>query len=425
MRVLLADFLFFHFHEGSQGALEFSALLIGFLLGVLYVFDGWKRPLKVSAFKDSYRLAGLLFIVAGAGTTLIGDLRMFNRNTDPERWPVIACYVGGVFSGGAVALAVLVIGFSLWWLYCRLFNRSSDPDLAVMPGLLLVSNGVEATINKWEEAVATKRKEQGEAQSRFFRAYVDHLSKAFAATELSHDSGVSFLRDNPRAAIFNSRGDAILVVVLEAMVMAVQEYCRSLGRGTDARFYANFLRLVDAAPVRKDIRFSVGNPEHYKRALVLEAQNWDKHPLGFTLGVEEPGAEKSALPGAPTAVLLGKTVAVPDVAKGLGGGSGLTREFKAKVKEHLLGIETKSFFCFPVAGTVSNPRPRRVVLGAVVVECSEPGVLEVHSTDQPSLFDLVQPFRLVLAWAAENRPAVSPKALLSEASPVVDPKVPL
>jgi len=45
MRVLLADLLFFHFDEGSQGALEFGAFLVGLLLGVLFVFDGWKRPL--------------------------------------------------------------------------------------------------------------------------------------------------------------------------------------------------------------------------------------------------------------------------------------------------------------------------------------------------------------------------------------------
>ena len=98
-----------------------------------------------------------------------------------------------------------------------------------------------------------------------------------------------------------------------------------MGRGEQALFYANYMRLVDASSVSGQLRFPVGEPEHYRQALVLEAQTSEKHPLGFALGVEESGesAEANSLPGAPLAVLLDQTVVVGDVAKELAFGAGV------------------------------------------------------------------------------------------------------
>ena len=62
--------------------------------------------------------------------------------------------------------------------------------------------------------------------------------------------------------------------------------------------------------------------------------------------------------------------------------------------------------------TASNPRPHRVILGAAVVECSKAGVLAAHPEEHPSVEDLVQPFRLMLAWAQEVKPRVDPQARL-------------
>jgi hypothetical protein len=391
MRGMEMGFLFFD--NGSQGAIELSAALVGLLLGILYVFDGWRRPLKAGAFKDSYRLVSLMFIVAGAGTTMFGDLRMFSHNTDPERWPVFFCYIGGVLVGGACVMALLVCGFSLWWLYCKKFDHANFPDLPIFPGLMVVTDGVDATAEKWKVAVEAKSKatepQRNQARGRFLMKYVELVSKGFAITELYRGSGDA------------SRRTQTQVLILEAMSSVVELYCHSEGRGAYAKFYANYMHLRSAVDVdvRNQINFSVGDPDRYNRVLVLEAQTSDKHAIGFMLGVDSE--EANALPGASMVALTGESITVDNVEKDLKFGKGLSKELKTEIEEYLLRKEARSFFCFPVSGTASNPRPRRVIVGVSMVECSEPGILGHHPEDRPSLIDLVQPFRLMLAWTHE------------------------
>ena len=383
---------------GSKGAIEQTVFIIGLMLGILFGFDGWKSSLKVKFFKDTYRVVGLQFIAVGAGISFLGDLKTLNSGVDVDRWSTLFSYAFGVILGvGGVVVLVggSFLASSLWKLA---YDRENHPDLPPNAGIFYLQNGFEETRIAWAESVERKKQvaqsEMAAKLTAFHSRYVEGVGKALASTER--------LRGSPSENERRNTQEWILAWIVDIL----SRYCHLEGRGKEARFQANYMRLFNRAELpegfEERVQFAPADISSYNRFLRLEKQTGQTIPAGFIIPVEKdrtPSAENRSLPGAPKTVLTGEVVTFADIERDMKFGTGLKEPLKAKIKAHFENRGVKGLICLPV---LASSEENVIVLGVANVECTEADVLCRLSGDRLILTDLLLPFLGLLARTQET-----------------------
>jgi hypothetical protein len=367
----------------------FLVLLIGIVIGILYLHYAWKAPEKGVKMLESPKLKNLLWVLGGAFVTFAADFKAIDPNADKA----ILFYVYG-----GSALATFLLGWILCggWIaikttWIKLRSPAQYPGEPFHPVFDFLFHSYEHYQKQFKLGQEAQNKTTAdrykEWTDRFLPLYSGNLVLCLqtAQTRLTHGK-------------VHTAEISVMLSALCAVILSIYE---DKERDIHARFLRSFpngqtgtreFSSTEEEALKK-LRFARADSSKYEHFLTLEAANLDAKAEAITLPVESLGNSNRSLPGAPMAFATGEDQLDDDIDK-MKHSDGLDRETEKQVRDYFKkrGIHSLSSF------VLRSPFDQRA-FGVLTIESSHGHCLGETIERQKELRKLLRPFVSALEMA--------------------------
>lgn len=341
--------------------------LVGFALGIFYGFDGWRSSTEELELKDSPRVRNVLWVLGGAFSAIIGDIKAVDATA---KKPVLLLIYFAAFLVGAIGVVVIwgIVVFVDAAQSSRLHRAYSTGD-AVGDYFYF---GYRKYRNRKAETASKQR-------ANFVQDYLTQLtySVAAAGSRISSEQRTSVARN--------------LLRTISAIVLKYR------GDNSKGQIRVNLMVLSDCSDELKQKLQFAPSPQQVDRCLELVAYDNDEIQRKLVLPLPKSGDVGDALPGAPTA-LLGDTPVIIDNTHNIDYPRSIAPKAKEAMQAYLASKESrfKSFASLRVVGA-GEP------IAVVNIECSELHVFGADEGEKKEIVEYLFPFCSILGILLTER----------------------
>lgn len=318
--------------------------VLGAVVGVLFILDGWRGSAKPVNFLQQPRVRAFLYMFGGFVASAISSLTRAGAVLPGDRSRVIEMYLlWFVTVGGCTLLLVsLVLLLQMaFTAYGRRHALSRSADLPALPILDYVHYGYsqflarrDAELNRHDASEAARYRE-------YLETYSQGLAVAFQQ--------VNHLRKTREGS------SPVAVLILSAIKTVMEDFLEI------PKTNVNYMRAYAAGEcpetIRKRVRFAFGDHARYSHYLCLVEYAKQHGKEVFALPVESaqsPLARSGLLQGAPVAFQLNKPVYIRDTAR-IEYPKGIPAKMVAELKEYFRDKPFQSFLSIPILGAGGFP----------------------------------------------------------------------
>lgn len=362
---------------------EPALLLLGFLLGLFYGFDGWRGSAENLPFNQTPRVRNLLWVVGGAFSSFAASLFY----GDVSRPRVLLFYLIGFIVGGLGSVVGWGILILFKYSYIRFRHPEDYPPQPFSPVFDYFQYGYHFVKKDYAEGLKRLNEQNSKKRRELLPAYAEQVSLAVAAVS----SYLSDPTDKKRFDITRSILKAICAVMRLYHVQV-----RALS------FNANCMVAYqrDDAPdeMAKRLKFAWGDLSRYDYYLSLYAYAEPKGVQNFALPVEpknDPHSWRKMLPGAPEAFLINETIIIDNIRK-LSYADAIPFEIREEISVYFK--KRRTFESFACVNIVYGGRQ----VGVLNIECSTKNIFGRGQKHKDELQSLLFPFCFLLGFLIEN-----------------------
>ena len=331
--------------------------LAGLALGIFYGFDGWRGSTKDLEFKDSPRVKNLLWVLGGAFTAVIGDVRA----VDPTaKKPVLLLSYFVAFFIGAASV-VVVWGFVVLVDAARSGGRLRHA-YTVLDGVGDYFYFGYRNYRDHKDQIAMRQR------ASFLEDYLTQLSYSITIAG-------SKIPANQRTAVARN--------ILRSMAAVVRKY---RGENSKALIRINLMMARSCtAELRSKLRFTSERQE-VEQCLELVVYDSDEEQRDFLLPLPKSWDVKDALPGAPIA-FVGEMPVIVDDTGHIDFPESISPKLKTALRQYFASKQAKfkSFASLRVVGGGA-------AIAVVNVESSEKHVFGVDDAEKKEFVEYLFPF---------------------------------
>lgn len=341
--------------------------LVGLALGIFYGIDGWRGSTDELDLKDSPRVKNLLWVLGGAFSAIIGDVKAVDSTA---KKPVLLLVYFVAFLIGAVAVVVIwgiVVGVDA--------IRTSHMHRAYSTG--------DAVGDYFYFGYRKYRNRKAESSSRqhanFLEDYLTQLvySITVVGSKISASQRTSVTRD-----------------LLRTVGAIVRKY---RGDNSNGQIRVNLMsRSVCSDELKQKLQFAPP-PQQVEQCLQLVAYDSEEMKRELVLPLPKSGDVGDALPGAPAA-LLGDIPVIVDNTHNIDYPKSIAPKAKEAMQAYFASKEArfKSFASLRVIGAGE-------AIAVVNIECSETHVFGMDEAEKKELVEYLFPFCSILGILLAER----------------------
>ena len=351
------SFLFDFVRWAFANPLYGFGMLVGLALGVFYGFDGWRGSTEEIEFKDSARAKNLVWVLTGAFTAIIGDVKAVDETA--KKPVLLLVYLAAVLSGAFL----VVVG---WGLIVAIDNIGTSRRLG--NGYALMDALGDYFFFGYRKYRERKESHADNQRREFHQDYLIQLAYSIAAAGSDATPGqrLIFARD-----------------ILRSMAAVVRNY---RGGNTTAKIRTNLMMARRFVPeMASRLRYSAKGAT-VEDCLELVTYDNDNGSKDVVLPLPSGGSANLVLPGAPAALIGELPIIIDDTSK-ISFPSGLADEVKVEMEKYFES-KRKSFKSFASLRVVGGGRP----IAVVNVDCTEENIFGEDEKDKKEIVEYLLPF---------------------------------
>lgn len=363
------------------GRLETIFSLLGIIVGVLFVLDGWRGSPKTRDFRASPRIRSLVWVLGGFLGTLVLDIKKFGVDLPDDKVGILGAYLFG-FAGAAVATLLLTIAVlvaqTIWALPQRKPTLSNTTGFPFLPILHFVHHGFDRFLEVRDAGLSQQESSEAEAQREFLTTYSRELAAAIAT--------VNRLRET------HGDADTAARLILRSVGQLIEKQLH-----LSSRLNVNYMRAYEARScpdeIKEKSRFVYGDAARYSHFLALVQYADDLEREVFALPVEPTGDREGRgsgtldcmLPGAPVAFRTNQMFYVADTAR-IEYPATLEPAVARDLKAYFQSKKFKSFLSIPIFGREGIP------VGVLNIDSNQKSAFGKSEEERESILITALPF---------------------------------
>jgi hypothetical protein len=333
-------------------------ILLGLALGIFYGFDGWRGSTEELELSQSPRVKNLLWVLTGALTTIVGDIRAVDESA--KKPVLLLVYCAAVLAGAVTVVLV-------WGMIVAIDTIGARKDFGLRYAVVdALGDYFFFGYRKYRE-----RKVWIASKQSFHREYLEQLANSIAAAgaDTGKEKRLEFVRN-----------------ILRSMTAVVLEY---RGRESRGKIRSNLMLVRPCTGDReKQVRFRAEGEAIEECLELVTYHNEEIHDV--VLPLPRGGRRELAIPGAPAAVAANCPVVVDDTEKIIFPETTPDRQ-KAEIKAYF-NSKLPLFKSFASLCVVGKGR----VLGVVNIDCSEKNIFGRDDDEKAEIIRNLLPFCMAL-----------------------------
>jgi len=359
------------------------AIVLGGVVGFLYVLDSWEGSDKETKLMEKPRVKNALWVIGACAVGFIGDIN--NLSAAGNRAILYLCFLLA-----AILSASITILIQRQAIVSQLDNhRKANPETYPDPEYDLPSDylwwGKRYEQQRYDEAVAKRKEQQIEKYRRWFTVFIPQYQRCLTV-------GMGSI-----AAYFRSpqNEEELARAILDRICIVTQFYFQKGKEELSITANCMIVRNVNdlTNEQKEQLRYWAGTNSTHERALCTRVFSNDSKIRHDTLPVENRENKGRSLPGAPLAYLNDRDEVIDDTGGIDYAQIALDGTIIKKLKEWFEQTHFKSF-----ASLVLHEPSTGTPFGVLNIEANGKNIFGASDEAKHGIGNLVRPLQTALEY---------------------------